>query len=129
MTAAIWVLFTVLLVIWSGVVWIAVSVTRWAAQALEAGASVADLPALMSQLPAWLTAWVPEDVLPGLQSVLQGAAQLIESSLPWVGAAIGWLVPLIWIGWFLVALALVLVAVFCHVMVKRSRVSRHAMAV
>ncbi|MCR5882286.1 hypothetical protein LRS03_05190 [Rhizobacter sp. J219] len=128
MTVAIWVLFTVLLVVWSGVVGIAVAVTRWAAQTLEDSASGKDLPASMSELPAWLTVWIPEDVLPGLQALLHGAAQLIESSLPWVGAAVGWLVPLIWIGWFLVALALLLVAVFCHVMVKRSRVSRHAMA-
>jgi hypothetical protein len=50
MTVAIWVLFTVLLVVWSGVVGIAVAVTRWAAQTLEDSASGKDLPGVISVL-------------------------------------------------------------------------------
>ncbi len=120
MTAAIWTLFAVLLSIWTGVVWLATGLTRWTSQAVEDGPRVdaADLPAVIGHAPDWLAAWIPSDVL----ASVQWAAQLLEASLPWAGAAVGWLVPIAWLGWFLVASVLTIAALILHVIVRRSRV-------
>jgi hypothetical protein len=124
MTAAIWTLFAVLLSIWTGVVWLATELTRWTSQALEEGTRVgaADLPAVIGPMPDWLAAWLPADVLPAVLAGVQWATQLLETSLPWAGAAVGWLVAVAWVGWFLVALVLTIAAFMLHVIVRRSSV-------
>ena len=123
MTAAIWTLFAVLLSLWTGVVWLATVLMRWASQALEDGTRVgaADLPAVMGQAPDWLTTWIPPDLLPGLLASVQWGAQWLETSLPWAGAVVGWLIPIAWVGWFLVAMVLTAAAFLVHVIVRRSR--------
>lgn len=124
MTAAIWTLFAVLLSIWTAMVWLATELMRWTSLTLEDGTSVgaADLPALIGHAPDWLAAWIPPDVLPDVLASVQWAAQLLEGSLPWAGAAVGWLVPVAWVGWFLVASVLTIAAFILHVIVRRSRV-------
>jgi hypothetical protein len=123
MTAAIWVLFAVLLSLWTGAVWLATQLMQWAARALEDGTPVgaADLPALIGQAPQWLAGWIPSDVLPAVRASVQWGAQLLETSLPWAGAALGWLIPIAWVGWFLVAAVLTAAAFLVHVIVRRSR--------
>jgi hypothetical protein len=123
MTAAIWVLFAVLLSLWTGAVWLATQLMQWASRALEDGTPVgaADLPAMISQAPQWLAGWIPSDVLPAVLASVQWGAQLLETSLPWAGAALGWLIPIAWVGWFLVAAVLTAAAFLVHVIVRRSR--------
>lgn len=124
MTAAVWTVFAVLLSLWTGLVWFVTEVTQWVSQALERGAPVgaADLPAVIAQAPGWLTVWIPADLLPGLMASVQWAAQLLETSLPWAGTAVAWLVPIAWVGWFLVATVLAVAAFMLHMIVRRSRV-------
>jgi hypothetical protein len=43
---------------------------------------------------------------------------MLEAVLPWAGAAAGWLVPIIWIGWFIVAAFMTVVAVVVHKVVR-----------
>ncbi|WOB10790.1 hypothetical protein [Piscinibacter gummiphilus] len=122
MTAAIWTVFAVLLSLWTGIVWFATALMRWSSQALEsASVGAVDLPAWIDRAPAWLTAWIPPDELPLIVAHVQQVAQWIEASLPWAGAAVGWLTPMVWVGWFVVVLVMTVAAFLLHVIVRRSR--------
>lgn len=124
MTAAIWTLFAVLLSLWTGAVWLATELTQWAAQAPEKGVSLGtpDISAVLGRAPDWLTAWIPPDLMPALMASVRWAGQLLETSLPWAGTAVGWLIPIAWVSWFLVATVLAIAAYMLHVIVRRSRV-------
>jgi hypothetical protein len=125
LTGTIWIVFGVLLALWTAAVWLASAVTGWAAEALRSGTAAGSikLPDVIEQLPEGLKAWLPGDLLellPGMVASLQRAVQLIETSLPWAGEAVAWLVPLLWIGWFVVALGLLVVAFVAHMLVRRA---------
>ncbi|MBL0726641.1 hypothetical protein [Piscinibacter sp. HJYY11] len=126
MIAAIWIVFAVLLAVWTAAVWLASAVTNWAADALQAAGGIGAIrvPEVVALLPAWLRDWIPGDLLellPGILASIQQAAQSIESVLPWAGTAIGWLAPILWVTWALVTLAMLVVTLVIHVAVRRSR--------
>ncbi|HEY0817320.1 MAG TPA: hypothetical protein VGD46_00985 [Rhizobacter sp.] len=125
MTGIIWVVFGVLLALWTAAVWLASAVTGWAAEALRSGTASGSikLPDVIEQLPEGLKAWIPGDLLellPPLVASLQRAVEMIETSLPWAGEAVSWLVPLLWVGWFVVTLGLFVVAFVAHLLVRRA---------
>jgi hypothetical protein len=123
--AVIWIVFGVLLAAWTVVIWLSAAVTSWAAEALQAGAAGAGVtvPDVVARLPDWLKNAIPGDLLellPEWLASLQKSIALVESVLPWAGEAIGWLVPLLWVGWFVVALGMAALALLVHVIVRRS---------
>lgn len=125
MTGIIWIVFGVLLALWTAAVWLATAVTSWAAQALQSGTASGSIkvPDVIEQLPQAVKDWLPGNLLeliPTMVANLQRVVEMIETSLPWAGTAVGWLVPLLWIGWFIVALGLLVVALVAHVLVRRA---------
>lgn len=125
MTGIIWIVFGVLLALGTAAVWLATAVTGWAAQALQSGTASGSIkvPDVIEQLPQAVKDWLPGNLLeliPTMVANLQRVVEMIETSLPWAGTAVGWLVPLLWIGWFIVALGLLVVALVAHVLVRRA---------
>ncbi len=90
----------VLAVLWTLGAVIAVELVQWGAQviasgaAVELGRSAAQWPA-----PAWLAVWLDPAAIKLAQESLLAGFEAFRSALPWVGSAVGWLVPLVWISW------------------------------
>ena len=49
--------------------------------------------------PAWFALWLDPVAIKAAQEGLLTGFEAFRSALPWVGSAIGWLVPLVWISW------------------------------
>ena len=100
MKIMLWAAFGVLAVLWTLGALIVVELVQWGAQviasgaAVELGRSAAQWPA-----PAWLALWLDPAAIKAAQAGLLTGFEAFRSALPWVGSAVGWLVPLAWISW------------------------------
>jgi hypothetical protein len=111
MKIALWIVFAVLAVVWTGGALLTVELVRWGAQALASGGA-AELADAANRLPvpAWLAPWVDPDWVRALREGIAWTLQAARDALPFLGTAMGWLVPLVWIAWVLGFLALLAVA-------------------
>jgi hypothetical protein len=66
------------------------------------------------QPPAWLAPWMDEASLGLLQSMLQTLLDASAQGLPWLGTALGWLIPLLWVIWAMVMLVLLAAGAGLH---------------
>lgn len=73
------------------------------------------------QIPVWLAAWLPMDAITALKAWLTALGPWIESLLAHAPALLTWLVPLLWIGWGLGVVVLVLLGVMGSVLVAALR--------
>jgi hypothetical protein len=117
MKAAVWIAFGLLAALWTGGALLAAELAAWSAallasgEAVELGRTVAQWP-----VPAWVALWVdPAWVQAGLQALAWGL-ELLRDSLPLVGSAVGWLVPVVWVLWGLGLLLMVLLAGAAHLL-------------
>ena len=100
MKIIVWTVFGVLALVWTLGALIVVELVQWGAQfiasgaATELGRSAAQWPA-----PAWLALWLDPPTIKAVQEGLLTGFEAFRSALPWVGSAVGWLVPLVWISW------------------------------
>lgn len=103
----IWSLFGFFVLLWSGGLGLLGALLDWASHALASGeAARLGEAAAAWQLPPWMAFWVDEPLLRNLQQSLSWLLDLGRSSLPWLGEALGWLTPLLWVLWFLGVAAL-----------------------
>lgn len=107
MKIALWSLFALAALLWTGGAALTAQLVQWSAQGLGS----VDLSALGSAttavaLPPWLGPWIDTAawaaLLQTLGALLAGAAAL----LPALGGLAGWLVPAVWVAWGLGLLAL-----------------------
>ncbi|MFN5048664.1 hypothetical protein [Roseateles sp.] len=102
-----WSLFLVLALLWSGGLGLLGAMLDWASHALASGdAARMGEAAAAWQMPPWLAPWVDEATLRALQESLKWVLDLGQSGLPWLGTALGWLTPLLWVLWFMGVMAL-----------------------
>lgn len=118
MIAIIWSVFAFLLISWTAIAWATAALTSWGAQTMTAPGGMEVLGASGAMLPQWITAWMSPEVLQALVQTARFSAGVLEAVLPWAGAAAGWLIPIIWIGWFIVAIFMTVIAVVVHKVVK-----------
>jgi len=121
MRIAIWLGFGLLMLVWTALSWLAATVARWSADALKTG-GVPDLSAVQSGLsgvPEPVKQLLGGDMPEAIVATVQWATQWMEPALPWLGSAVGFLVPLVWVGWGLVAILLVVAAVALHLLTQR----------
>ena len=105
---------------WTGLIWLAVVLTRWAGEALASGAAVDwAVAAGAISFPAWVTWWVD----PGLiASIIDAVVSMLEAAnqlMPWFNSVVGWVVALLWLVWFAGALVLLLIAGVLHKIASR----------
>ena len=120
MKIIVWTVFGVLALVWTLGALIVVELVQWGAQfiasgaATELGRSAAQWPA-----PAWLALWLDPPTIKAVQEGLLTGFEAFRSALPWVGSAVGWLVPLVWISWGVGVALLLAMASSAHWLASR----------
>ncbi len=122
MIALIWIVFTVLALLWTGLAAFSVNVADWVVNFLasnQLGDAAADLAGI--PLPAWLTPWIDPVLLEALKVSSVEFVQAAMASMPSADAlsgGIGWLIWTIWGIGFMVMLMLTAVL---HWFVSRAK--------
>ena len=81
------------------------------------------------RIPVWLADWLPLGAIGELQSWLTMLGPWVEAVVTQAPGLLGWLAPLVWVGWGLGLLVLVLLGVVGSVVVavvRRAVASAHA---
>jgi hypothetical protein len=108
----LWGAFGVLALLWTAGSYVAAAIARWGAQAL-AGGGLDGAGRVLAQpwpLPEALVPWFDPAMVQALQQMVLVSLDAMRDALPFMGAAMGWLVPLVWAAWgfgllFMLALA------------------------
>jgi hypothetical protein len=120
MRIALWIVVAIVALLWTVAAALAASVADWAAAqvasgaALQAGNALAQIPA-----PAWLALWLDPALLRTAQEALLWMLQNARAALPAAAAALGWLVPAVWVGWGFGLAVMLLLAVLAHLLIGR----------
>lgn len=115
MKVLIWFAFLLLAAFWTGLVVLTGQVSEWVLSSMATG-QVTDLAASAGQipLPAWLAMWVDAAWLKELQTLGVGLVQWLGQVLPSADGLMTWINPLLWIGWGLGMLAMLVGAGVAH---------------
>lgn len=121
MKAVVWIVFVLVALLWTGGAVVASALTGWAADAVASG-EAAEFGRAVAQwpVPDWMSWWVDPALVQAAQRAVLWLADASRGFLPWAGAALGWMVPVIWVFWALGLLAMLLLAVGLHVLVRRA---------
>ncbi len=115
MKVIVWAVFAVLAAGWTGFVALSISVTRWllgmgaSGQANELATAAGQWP-----VPGWAAVWVDPAWVQSLQAAWLGLVQWLSQVLPSTTSLMDWVAPLMWTGWALGMLCLVVPAVALH---------------
>lgn len=129
MKIIIWLAFGALAVLWTLGALIVVELAQWGAQAIASGATT-ELGRSAAQWPApvWLSPWLDPAAIKSVQESLQTGFEAFRGALPWIGSAVGWLVPLAWISWGIGVTLLLVMAGGAHWLASRWLTSRDTRA-
>lgn len=111
MKIAVWVIFSIVTLLWTVGAFITVKLTQWGTAMLANGSidplsrGVAEWP-----LPQGLPLWLDPTMIQMLQHYALLSLEALRDAMPYMSMLMGWLVPLIWTVWafglvFLIALA------------------------
>ena len=115
MKVLIWCAFLLLAAFWTGLVMVTGQVTDWVLGSMQTE-QVADLAASAGQvpLPAWLALWVDTAWLKEMQTFGISLVQWLGQVLPSADGLMTWINPLLWFGWGLGMLAMLVGAIAAH---------------
>jgi hypothetical protein len=118
---AIWGVFGLLAGLWTAGAFIAAELTQWAAQLVATGAAN-DLGQAAARwpVPSWLAFWVDPAWVQTMQSMTLWTLEALREGMPFIGSALGWLVPIVWLVWGVGALCLLALAVLAHWLSSRT---------
>lgn len=116
MRTLIWSLTALLAALWTGAAALTHKVLGWLLGAIGAG-TAAEVP--LPPLPDWLALWVDAEMLIAWRMWGADVLQWLGGVLPSSDALMGWIGPLLWVGWALGLLGLLLVAGLLHWLVGR----------
>jgi hypothetical protein len=117
MKALVWVVFLILTAFWTGLVALTEQLSQWLLASMAAG-QVGELASVAGQwpVPAWLGFWVDTAWLKSLQEAGVGLEQWLSNVLPSLQGLMSWISPLLWLGWGLGTLLLLVAAVMGHML-------------
>ena len=120
MRAIVWGVFALLAAGWTGLVAVSVQITEWLL-GMAASGQVGDVATAAGQwpVPAWLALWVDPAWVQALQTAWLGTVQWLGQVLPSGDGLMGWIAPLLWTGWALGLLCLLVPAIALHWMAGR----------
>lgn len=125
MKIALWIAFALLAALWTGTVLVSAELTGWLATTVASG-QAGDVINNVGQwpVPAWLNLWIDPAWVEGLQAAWVEVMGWLGQSGPALGGVVSWLIPLMWIVWGGVMLAMLTAAVAGHFLLgKLSRPS------
>lgn len=120
MKIAVWVIFSIVTLLWTIGTFIAVKLTQWGTGLLANGnidplsRSVAEMP-----LPQGLPLWLDPTMIQALQQYALLALEALRDAMPYMSMLMGWLVPMIWGVWGFGLIGLVALAVAAHWLTAR----------
>ena len=120
MKIAVWVIFSIVTLLWTIGTFIAVKLTQWGTGLLANGnidplsRSVAEMP-----LPQGLPLWLDPMMIQTLQQYALLSLEALRDAMPYMSMLIGWLVPMIWAVWGFGLVCLVGLAVAAHWLTAR----------
>ena len=122
MKLVIWCVFLVLAVLWTFASSILVEAIEWSSQRLSSG-QPPNLESVTSQIviPPWLSPWLEPSSWAMIFQSIEFFLANVTAAVPALGSLLGWLVPLVWIGWGLGILALLALAIAGTFILKRFR--------
>lgn len=118
MKALIWSLTALLALAWTGLVWLTHRVSDWLLGSVEtgslkdAGTAVAGLP--LPPLPGWVAPWFDPAWLADWQAFGASLLSWLGGVWPSGDALMAWVGPLLWIGWGMGLITLLLLAGLAH---------------
>jgi len=103
MKVVLWLTFALLALLWTGGAALLAGLTGWAAEILGSGTAVNWAKAAAQfPVPGWIALWVDPQAVRFVQEAVLwvlGALGTLADGLPTAGQLVGWLVPLVWLGW------------------------------
>jgi hypothetical protein len=120
MKIALWIAFLVLALLWTGGAAVMAELVAWSSSGLAAGGAVEAGGAIATAaIPAWLAPWVDAAAWTSIQQAVAGTLTAVSASLPMLGTAVGWLVPLVWICWGVGLVVMLVLAGVAHWLISR----------
>ncbi|WP_343635137.1 hypothetical protein [Roseateles sp.] len=120
MKTFLWSVTGLFALLWSGLAWIAASLVRWTVEALSTGrAAELGKAAVEFKFPGWVEPFLDTGLLEFAQDVVRWLMEMAGAGAPMAGTAIGWLVPVVWIGWALGLTVLIVIALVLNQLIKR----------
>jgi hypothetical protein len=113
MKLLIWSSFLILTLLWTGMAVVAVSISNWAMGLLGNGTALSDQVAELN-VPAWVSLWVPPELLAAIQGTVTGTLTMVGPWLPSPDALGSLMSVLVWVTWGVGALLLLALAVGAH---------------
>jgi len=120
MKIAVWAVFLLLIVFWTGGTLLLTELTEWGARQFASGDAAA-LGEVIAKwpVPGWVSVWVDAAWIQAAQGGLTWALQTLHGVLPWLGSAVGWIVPLVWMLWALGVVLVLILASGAHLLLGR----------
>jgi len=121
MKILIWVVFGVLMAVWTGFTAMSAGLVGWLLSAVADGQiSGAAQAAGQWPIPAWLAVWVDPGMVENMQATWLSVVQTLDRWLPSASALTGWVVPLLWVVWGLISLCMLAAAGAGHWLAGKS---------
>lgn len=117
----IWVVFALVMLLWTAFVLVGTKLLGWAVGLLASGQDPTGVSEAVQNFPwpAWLSLWIDPAWLQQLAEAVTQSWAWLTTVLPVIATVAGWLVPLAWIFWGIVALGMLGVALGLHVVSGR----------
>jgi hypothetical protein len=113
MKLLIWSSFLILVLLWTGMAMVAVSVSDWAMGLLGSGTALSDQVAALN-LPAWVSLWVPPELVTAIQGTITDTLAMVGPWLPSPDTLSMLMSVLVWGAWGVGALLLLALALGAH---------------
>lgn len=117
MKILVWAVFGLLAASWTGLALLVSLLTRWGAQWLASGGA-SELDKAAPQWP-WIPAWMEPAWLQAAQDAFVWIQAALPLSMPLIGSAMQWIVPLVWVLWGLGLVLLLALTGGVHTLVNR----------
>lgn len=114
----LWIVIGLIAFPWTVAAFIAARLSRWMAEGMASGSLGRDSAAWPQ--PEWLPPWIDPVAMQLLQQWLLDSLQTLDTLLPLFGSLLGWMVPLIWLGWGFGMVMLIACGAMLHWLITRS---------
>ena len=119
MKPLIWLVVAIAAALWTLSAWGVASLIEWSLPLLASGDATQVEAAMRSlSMPAWLAPWIDTAWWQPAQAFALWCVQGLQAMGSVVSTGVSWLIPLVWVGWAVVLMMMLVVAGGMHVMLS-----------